>query len=296
MTTLSNCPCCGGSSFEPFISCKDYTVRQETFQIVSCKSCSFKFTNPRPEEDKIGDYYKSESYISHSNTSQGLISKLYKAVRNYTLKGKLRLISRHSQKGNLLDYGCGTGMFLSVARGSTWNAFGIEPDPGARDFATKENKITRVYPDVKTANSNLEDVQFNCITLWHVLEHVMDLNETLSWFNKKLNSGGALIIAVPNYTSYDAQTYKEFWAAYDVPRHLYHFNEKTMVEVVQKAGFKHIESLPMKFDSFYVSMLSEKYKTGSISYPKAFLTGLRSNLKAKEAKDYSSVIYVFKKA
>jgi len=127
------------------------------------------------------------------------------------------------------------------------------------------------------------------------LEHVMDLNETLSWFNKKLNSGGALIIAVPNYTSYDAQTYKEFWAAYDVPRHLYHFDQRTMVELVQKAGFKHIESLPMKFDSFYVSMLSEKYKTGSISYPNAFLTGLRSNLKAKEAKDYSSVIYVFKK-
>ena len=294
MTNLNNCPCCGASSFEPFISAKDYTVSQETFQIISCKSCTFKFTNPRPSADKIGDYYKSESYISHSNTSQGLISKLYKAVRNYTLKGKLNLVAKYSQKGNILDYGCGTGMFLSAARGSTWNVFGIEPDSGARDFAIKENKAN-VFPDVEVAHSMLAETTFNCITLWHVLEHVIEINQTLGWFNHKLNPGGVLIIAVPNYTSYDAQKYKEFWAAYDVPRHLYHFEEATIVSIVQKAGFKHIESLPMKFDSFYVSMLSEKYKTGQINYIAAFLSGLRSNLKAKKAKEYSSVIYVFKK-
>lgn len=295
MITLSNCPCCGGGSFEPFISCKDYTVSQETFQIVSCKACSFKFTNPRPKAEKIGDYYKSESYISHSNTSKGLISKLYKTARNYTLKGKLDLISKYSQKGNLLDYGCGTGMFLSAARSSTWNVYGIEPDSGARDFAKKESGVD-VYADVETAHGMLNNVEFNCITLWHVLEHVVDLNQTLAWFNSKLKPAGALIIAVPNYTSHDAKTYKEFWAAYDLPRHLYHFDQKSMVEVVEKSGFKHIESLPMKFDSFYVSMLSEKYKTGRINYVSAFLNGLRSNLKAKEAKDYSSVIYVFKRA
>ncbi len=295
MTTLNNCPCCGGSSFEPFVACKDYTVSKETFQIVSCKGCGFKFTNPRPSADKIGDYYKSENYISHSNTSKGIISKLYKAVRNYTLKGKVNLIQKYSQKGNLLDYGCGTGMFLSAARSSTWNVFGIEPDSGARDFAIKENKAT-VYPDVEVAHSMLSETSFNCITLWHVLEHVIELNQTLSWFHHKLNPGGALIIAVPNHTSFDAKHYGEFWAAYDVPRHLYHFEEKTMKAVVEKAGFKHLESLPMKFDSFYVSMLSEQYKTGKINYLSAFLNGLRSNLKVREAKDYSSVIYVFRKA
>jgi 2-polyprenyl-3-methyl-5-hydroxy-6-metoxy-1,4-benzoquinol methylase len=295
MTNLNNCPCCGSAGFEPFLSCKDYTVSQETFQIVSCKTCSFKFTNPRPKAEKIGDYYKAESYISHSNTSKGLISKLYKAVRNYTLKGKLNLVSKYSQRGSLLDYGCGTGMFLSAARGSTWNGYGIEPDPGARNFAKKESGA-EVYADVETADGMLRGVDFNCITLWHVLEHVLDLNQTLAWFNSKLKNNGTLIIAVPNYTSYDARHYKEFWAAYDLPRHLYHFEEATMIATVQKAGFKHIESLPMKFDSFYVSMLSEKYKTGKINYASAFLSGLRSNLKAKKAKDYSSVIYVFKKA
>lgn len=295
MNQLSHCPNCNSQTFEPFISCKDYTVSGEVFSIVNCTSCGFKFTNPRPTNDKIGGYYKSDNYISHSNTSKGLISKLYKAVRNYTLKGKLDLISKHSSKGNLLDYGCGTGMFLSVAKSSTWNAYGIEPDSGARAFAINENKMI-VYPDVETANANLKDTQFNCITLWHVLEHVMDLNETIAWFYSKLNKGGALIIAVPNYTSYDAKHYKEFWAAYDVPRHLYHFEQKVMVDLVQKAGFTFKESLPMKFDSFYVSMLSEKYKHGKINYFKAFLTGLKSNLKASEAKDYSSVIYVFKKS
>jgi len=295
MSKLSHCPNCNSQSFEPFVNCKDYTVSGEVFSIVNCISCNFKFTNPRPTSDKIGDYYKSESYISHSNTSKGLISKLYKTVRNYTLKGKVSLIAKYSQKGSLLDYGCGTGMFLSAAKSSTWNTYGIEPDSSARDFAIKENKMT-VYPDMETANIILKNTQLNCITLWHVLEHVMDLNETIAWFYSKLNKGGALIIAVPNYTSYDAKHYKEFWAAYDVPRHLSHFSQATMIDLVQKKGFKFIESLPMKFDSFYVSMLSEKYKHGNINYFKAFLTGLKSNLKAKEAKDYSSVIYVFKKA
>jgi 2-polyprenyl-3-methyl-5-hydroxy-6-metoxy-1,4-benzoquinol methylase len=295
MNKLSNCPNCNEGSFSPFITCKDYTVSSESFTIVSCQSCGFKFTNPRPSNSDIGNYYKSDDYISHSNTSKGLISKLYKIVRNYTLKGKLDLIAKHSTKGNLLDYGCGTGMFLSVAKSSTWNAYGIEPDSGARKFAVEDNKMM-VYPDVETAHSMLKDTQFNCITLWHVLEHVTDLNETLSWFNHKLNSNGALIIAVPNYKSYDAKYYKEHWAAYDVPRHLYHFSQDTMVQVVQKAGFKFVESLPMKFDSFYVSMLSEKYKSGKINYIKAFLTGLKSNLKAKDSSAYSSVIYVFKKA
>jgi 2-polyprenyl-3-methyl-5-hydroxy-6-metoxy-1,4-benzoquinol methylase len=132
--------------------------------------------------------------------------------------------------------------------------------------------------------------------LWHVLEHVTDLSGTLSWFNKMLEADGTLIIAVPNYTSYDAQYYKEYWAAYDVPRHLYNFNQDSITALLKQHGFKHIKSLPMKFDSYYVSMLSEKYKTGSMNYLKAFLSGFKSNLSAKEAKGYSSVIYIFKKA
>lgn len=295
MNKLDKCPVCKSGDFKLYLNCKDHTVSGEVFSIVDCNFCGFKFTNPRPIDSEIGNYYKSEDYISHSNTSKGLISKLYKLVRNYTLKGKLSLVSEHSKKGNLLDYGCGTGMFLSVAKSSTWNVYGIEPDFSAREYSKKENELV-VYSDIEDANKALFDVKFNCITLWHVLEHVTDLNGTLNWFNKMLEADGTLIIAVPNYTSYDAQHYKEYWAAYDVPRHLYHFNQDSITALVKQYGFKHIKSLPMKFDSYYVSMLSEKYRAGSINYLKAFLSGFKSNLRAKRAQDHSSVIYVFKKA
>lgn len=257
--------------------------------------CGFKFTNPRPPEDKLGDYYKSEDYISHSDTSKGVISKLYKAVRSYTISRKVNLIQKYSFKGNLLDYGCGTGMFLSAAKSSTWNVYGIEPDPGARNLASKQIG-KEVFSDIGAAKTTITDVSFNCITLWHVLEHVTRLNDTLSWFHSVLEKNGTLIIAVPNHNSYDAKIYREYWAAYDLPRHLSHFEEGTMVDLLNRNGFLHVTSLPMKFDSFYVSMLSEKYKDGAINYFKAFLNGLLSNLKARKPSEYSSVIYVFKKA
>ncbi len=295
MITLNNCPVCNKTNLKFFLLCKDYTVSNETFQIVSCDACGFKFTNPRPPEDKLGDYYKSEDYISHSDTSKGLISKLYKAVRSYTLRGKVNLIEKHSVKGNLLDYGCGTGVFLSAAKSSTWNVYGIEPDSGARHLAGKHIG-KEVFSDIVSAKSSLTDVSFNCITLWHVLEHVTKLNDTLTWFHSILDKNGILIIAVPNHKSYDARIYSEYWAAFDVPRHLSHFEESTVIDLLSRNGFLHVRSLPMKFDSFYVSMLSEKYKSGSISYIKAFLNGLLSNIKAGKASDYSSVIYVFKKA
>lgn len=294
MKTITNCPVCKSESFNPFLTCKDYTVSQEAFNIVSCISCNFKFTNPRPEDDKIGEYYKSEDYISHSNTSKGIISKLYKSVRNYTLNKKLKLISSYVSRGTVLDYGCGTGMFLNVCQKAGWKSFGMEPDEGARKIGSEMG--LNVFSDKGKIETYVGSERFDVITLWHVLEHVTDLEETLNFFKAKLNQNGALIIAVPNYTSYDAKHYKEFWAAYDVPRHLYHFEIETIQKLLHPYGFKLIETKPMKFDSFYVSMLSEKYKTGSIKYFNAFLSGLKSNLRAKQAKDYSSFIYIFKKA
>jgi 2-polyprenyl-3-methyl-5-hydroxy-6-metoxy-1,4-benzoquinol methylase len=294
MKTLDKCPVCNGASFGPFLSCKDYTVSREAFTIVSCKTCSFKFTNPRPEDNKLGDYYKSEDYISHSNTSRGLISKLYHFVRNYTLGKKLDLISSYVSRGTILDYGCGTGMFLNTCQKAGWEAFGMEPDPGAQSIAGQMG--IKTYSDKASLSAAVGEKKFDAITLWHVLEHVTDLSETLGFFKARLKPGGLLAIAVPNYMSHDAQHYKEFWAAYDVPRHLYHFEVNTISRLLGQHGFVLSDTKPMKFDSFYVSMLSEKYKTGSINYFKAFMSGLRSNLKAKSAKDYSSVIYLFKQA
>ena len=292
MLNLEKCIVCGSSQFEPFLVCKDYTVSQQNFNIVSCKSCGFKFTNPRPENSVIGDYYKAEEYVSHSNTTKGVVNKLYHSVRNYTLKQKLKLISSYVSRGTMLDYGCGTGMFLNVCKNDGWETYGMEPDDNARKMSIE--KGLDVFSDKDKVSNRIADKKFNAITLWHVLEHVTDMEATLSFFKSKLNDDGVLIIAVPNHVSYDAQYYKEFWAAYDVPRHLHHFDINSMTSLVEKAGFKFQESKPMKFDSFYVSMLSEKYKTGSVNLVKAFLVGLTSNFKAKDTHSYSSTIYIFK--
>lgn len=294
MLTLDKCLVCGSNQFEPFLQCKDYTVSQESFQIVSCKSCGFKFTNPRPEDLVIGNYYKAESYVSHTNTKKGLINKLYHAVRSYTLKKKVSMINSYVSRGTILDYGCGTGMFLKACQENGWETFGIEPDDSARKIASEQGLT--VFSDKGRVQTYITDKQFSAITLWHVLEHVTDMSETLSFFKSKLKKDGVLVIAVPNHVSYDAQFYKEYWAAYDVPRHIYHFDVRTMSALLKNNGFQLVETKGMKFDSFYVSMLSEKYKTGSMNLLKAFLTGLKSNLKAKDTTEYSSTIYVFKHA
>ena len=294
MLILTNCPICNSTEFDHIITCNDYTVSQNPFNIVGCTQCSFRFTNPRPTNDNLPEFYKSINYISHSDTKKGFVSQVYHLVRKYTLNQKLKLLKANVAVGNLLDYGCGTGTFLKQANAKGWNSFGTEPDEGARELSNSNKKLA--FGNKQELNAFDPLITFNAITLWHVLEHVTDLPETLNFFKQKLNQNGALIIAVPNYNSYDAKHYKAHWAAYDLPRHLYHFEAKTISQLLAKYGFALHETYPMKFDSFYVSMLSEKYLSGRINYLKALLVGLRSNLKAKKASDYSSVIYVFKHA
>lgn len=289
MNQKNNCPICNGTSFQDFLVCKDYTVSKEDFQIVSCGTCGFHFTNPVPEESKIGAYYQSEDYISHSSTNKGLINKIYLRVRKHTLKQKLKLISRLSKGKHLLDIGAGTGHFLNTCKSAGWNALGLEPDDGARKFA-KENLGLDMQPtdDLK----NLPDQSRDVITMWHVLEHVYHLNRDITEIVRVLKDDGVLIVAVPNMSSYDAKKYKEYWAAYDVPIHLYHFQPEDIKRLFAKFEMELVEMLPMKFDAYYVSMLSEKYKDGNIV--KAFFTGLRSNMRAKNG-EYSSQIYVLRK-
>lgn len=292
MLRIEKCIVCGSNQFEPFLVCKDYTVSKDNFNIVSCKGCGFKFTNPRPSDLVLGDYYKAEEYVSHTNTKKGIVNKLYHIVRNYTLKKKIQLVSSYVSRGTILDYGCGTGMFLSVCKSEGWTVVGMEPDDNARKIATDQDLSVMANKD--SLKSFVADKQVEAITLWHVLEHVTDMSETLAFFKTRLKKNGVLVIAVPNHVSYDAEYYKEFWAAYDVPRHLHHFDLKSMKSLLENTGFKLIETKPMKFDSFYVSMLSEKYKAGSVNLIKAFWIGLISNLKAKDSSSYSSTIYIFK--
>ncbi len=289
---LKICPVCSGTELSNHLSIKDHSISGEVFNTSVCKSCSFKFTNPMPSEETIGRYYQSENYISHSDTNKGIINKLYHLVRKQSLKSKIALInSNTSKKGMLLDIGCGTGYFLQTCKEDGWKIEGMEPDPLARALAEK-NTSQKLHTDLFAIQ---ETNKYDVITLWHVLEHVHKLNESIQHIHKLLKENGTLIIAVPNCLSYDAVTYSTNWAAYDVPRHLYHFTPKDMDILLTKHNFTNTVTKPMLFDSFYVSMLSDKYKYGKTNYFRAFLNGFKSNQKAKTTGNYSSLIYVFKK-
>lgn len=293
MEVLSNCPVCNSVNFKPFLVCKDNTVSRETFNINECVSCGFKFTNPRPEEEKLGDYYKSEEYVSHSNTNKGLINSAYQMVRKYTLLKKLQMISKFYKTGEILDIGCGTGEFLKTFKDAKWQTLGIEPSPDVRKMAIENYGLdVREEAEIK----NLEASNFDIITMWHVLEHVPDLNDRIEDLKRLIKPNGVIVIAVPNCTSLDAKIYKENWAAYDVPRHLYHFSPKDIETVFKNHELKVFRILPMIFDSFYVSMLSEKYRTGKSNTIRAVWNGFRSNFAAlKTGKTYSSQIYLIRK-
>ena len=291
----SICPACSSPSIQSTFSAIDYTVSKESFYIWLCNDCSLHFTQDIPDLNSINPYYQSNSYISHSDTKEGLINKLYHLVRAHTLKQKYKLIKRATNlaKGRLLDIGAGTGAFANTMQKNGWEVVGLEPDETAREQAVKNYQIQLDLPN----NIDLfYAASFKVITLWHVLEHVHDLKGYWNNFNKLLANHGQLIIAVPNYTSADAKHYGEYWAAYDVPRHLYHFSPQSIELLAAQFGFTLKSIHPMWFDSFYVSMLSEQYKNGKSNLLKAFWNGLLSNCNAIfDKRKCSSVIYIFTK-
>lgn len=290
---LEQCPVCKGIHFENFLICQDHSVSQESFAIVACKKCGFKFTNPRPTEEALPQYYHSENYISHTNKGNNLINIVYKIARHFTINNKIKFIKQFHPHGNLLDFGCGTGLFIKKVKENGWNVLGIEPSGAARE-AIEDKMKPFVYSSIK--NIRLKKY-FHVITLWHVLEHVTDLAETLKKLRKLLHPEGKIIIAVPNVDAYDAAYYKEYWAAYDVPRHLYHFSPESMKRLLANHKLKLEEIHPMKLDAYYVSMLSERYKNKKNNYVKALKNGYHSNQWAKENKNnYSSLIFVAKPA
>jgi 2-polyprenyl-3-methyl-5-hydroxy-6-metoxy-1,4-benzoquinol methylase len=291
----THCPACGSADIKNVLSAKDYTVSGEVFPIAECNACSLRFTQDVLDAASIAPYYKSENYISHTNTSKGLINRLYQSVRKRTLTKKRRLLQRvmGMGKGHLLDVGSGTGAFVSEMTLHGWFATGLEPDEGARQVAKKEYNI-----ELKDMDQffQLPAGSFDAITLWHVLEHVHELSAYIQQLKALLKENGKLLIAVPNYTSKDAAIYKECWAAYDVPRHLYHFSPRSIQVLMEKHGLKLIGYKPMWYDSFYISMLSSKYKNGKTNLVASFFNGFRSNLKAVgNVKRCSSVIYVISK-
>jgi len=274
--------------------CKDHTVTGEEFELIYNSDFEMYATHPQPNEKDLPTYYQSENYISHTDAKKSLLDKVYQLVKNYTIAKKVKLIqSFHTSELNLLDIGCGTGDFIKAAENVKWHVSGIEPNDLARKLA--QDKIqtpTQVVADLHEISDTKN--QFDVISLWHVLEHVSNLDEYIKTIKSVLKQNGVLLIAVPNFKSYDALQYKEFWAAYDVPRHLWHFSQKSINSIFKKHQMEVIKTLPMKFDSYYVSLLSEKYKTGKSNFFTAFKNGFISNWNAKKTAEYSSLIYIIR--
>lgn len=292
---INECPVCGSDNIKNHKIVYDHTVSHESFVIMQCNNCQFEFTNPRPDIVNIEKFYQSEDYISHTNKGNSLINIIYKLVRKYSTGNKVKLIESISQKkkGKILDYGTGTGYFLAAIKDKDWKVTGLEPDKKARKLAEKQcgTKIAERIDEIIALNQ-----KYDIITLWHVLEHIHDLNATFILLKSLLKEKGRIIIAVPNIDSYDNKIYDQDWAAYDVPRHLYHFNQESMKTFVMKHGMKIKNIYPMKFDSYYISMLSEKYKNNNFQMIKSILNGYKSNSYAvKNKNNYSSIIYEVKK-
>jgi len=296
MIRYQRCPICDSTGIQQVLTATDHTVSREKFSIWQCAMCSLRFTQNVPEPNEIGRYYKSENYISHSETSKGIINWLYLRVRKFTLSSKRNFIEDQTgvKKGNLLDIGAGAGAFIHHMKEHGWNVEGLEPDDQAIQRASREYNL-QLKPSSQLFS--FQPDTFDAITMWHVLEHVHDLHGYIAHIKKICKPGGKIFIAVPNYTSYDADHYASSWAAYDVPRHLYHFSPASMLELMKKHRCVIEKMQPMWFDSFYVSLLSEKYKTGHSNLLKGFWYGLRSNMKAfYNKRRASSIIYVINPA
>lgn len=275
-----------------FLKTKDYSISGEEFELLHDEELDMLVTRPQPKNLDI--YYKSDAYISHTDANTTFVDKLYQVIKKYSLGKKVNLMTTQGiAHKTLLDVGAGTGDFLLAAAKKGWTIKGVEPNDDARTRASKKGIV--LMPSL----TSLRDDKYAIITLWHVLEHLPDLENQILKIVRRLEKEGILIIAVPNFKSSDAKYYKEYWAAYDVPRHLWHFSKTSIEKLFAKHNLTLVETRPMIFDAFYVSLLSEKYKSGKLGLPillKSFFRGLRSNVSAWNTKEYSSVVYILKKA
>lgn len=290
-----SCPVCGNSNLLPFVVCVDNLVSKDKFQLLRCDKCNFGVTQDFPSEDEIGKYYEAAEYVSHSDTHKGIINRLYHIVRKVSLKSKTKLVIKSSGKsiGSLLDIGAGTGYFLNAVKSTGWSVKGIEKSESTRLQAKAKFGLDCLPSD---SLFDLDEKSFDVITMWHVLEHVEKLDDTVTTLHKILKPDGVALIALPNKESFDARHYKGDWAAYDVPRHLWHFSIPDFTRLADKHGFVVTQVKPMYFDGFYISMLSEQNKGTALGALIGLIKGgffFIGNLFNK--KKSSSVIYILKK-
>lgn len=286
----NKCPWCGSDKAQINLWLKDDFLTKEDFHICECLNCGLLYTMPRPPKEKIGDYYKSEEYYSHQENKKGFIPKLYEAVKKVNLKHKYGMATKGIQPGKLLDIGCGVGDFIHTAETKGWECTGVEPSEDAQNIARQRIKACIIQSqDLE----KLEDESFDIITMWHVLEHVDNLKWQVEQLHRLVKPNGRIVIAVPNYKSYDGQFYKEKWAAYDVPRHLNHFNKQTITKIFKANGLTLTKTNKLRWDAYYISFMSEQYKIHQFPLIRGIYRGIISNCKARRTGEWSSRVYIF---
>ena len=295
MVHYSKCPLCGSKETGLYIQTNDFFLTGEPFSLFRCSACGFIFTQDHPDESSIGRYYSSDEYLSHNDTAKGISGRLYRFTRSIMLRRKRRMVEQMTgtEKGTLLDIGSGTGHFLGEMKRAGWEVKGIEINEKARQYSVSEQNVDVIDPGLV---SFLPTGSFDCISLWHVLEHFHDPDSYVNEILRLLKPGGVCIIALPNSDSFDSGYYRKFWAAWDVPRHLWHFTPAVFGFFAQKNGFriKAIRSLPM--DVFYISMLSEKYKKSFLYFPAGIIKGAYFSILSVFRKNKSSsLVYFLKK-
>lgn len=288
----NKCPWCGSDKAQIKLWLKDEFLTREEFHLCECLSCGLLYTMPRPSKDIIGNYYKSEEYYSHQENKKGFIPKIYETVKKVNLKHKYKLATSGTRKGKLLDIGCGVGDFIHTAEKNGWKCIGVEPSEEAKTIARK-----RIRANIITSEEleQIPEASFDLITMWHVLEHVDNLKWQIEQLQRLIKPQGRIMIAVPNYKSYDAQFYKELWAAYDVPRHLCHFDKNTLTKIFKSKGLELKKTEKLIWDAYYISYMSEQYKHHSLPLVKGIVRGLISNFKARKTGEWSSLVYIFEK-
>lgn len=295
MVNHSVCPLCSSDQIGLYLKSYDNLLTKEAFGIYKCGSCGFVFTNGYPEEENIGSYYDSDDYISHEDNAGGIVNRIYIPAREIMLRRKRNIIRKLTglKKGTLLDIGCGTGHFAGIMKKSGWDVTGIEPGLKAREYCKGKFGIRVIHP---SEISGLPDISFDCITLWHVLEHFHDPFTYAGEIRRLLKPGGTCVVALPNSSSFDAGFFRENWAAWDVPRHLWHFDVATFRKFAEKEGFSVGNIIALPLDVFYISILSFRNKGSVMPLIKGIVTGKWFFIRSLIRKDKgSSLIYILKK-
>ncbi len=266
---------------------KDYFLSQEEFEVVPSSYKGILETRPKLSDSELAKYYASDNYISHQTESKSLMDAVYQKAKNFMINRKKKLIYSYHKEGVILDIGTGTGDFLKVFPNEKWIKNAIEPNVDLHEKLKKE----RV--GIISSISHLEESTYDIITLWHSLEHIPNLEESILRMKASLKPNGIIIIAVPNHKCYDAKYYKQFWAAWDVPRHVWHFSKFGITTLFESYQLKLIKIRPLWLDAFYISMVSEKYRKSN-NMLRAILIGSISNAFGMLKNEFSSFTYVFK--